>query len=354
MGFKRFRSLLSSKDAILHYTGFCQIRNSIVSARHDKDTNISVRIAVDIMNYINVYRSNVHAKIYRLMTSMLISGIIPVCIFDGVPDKEKYNTINKRTSKRIAKIDEINKLKDKMSEKQKHGEDTTLIEQCINDKSKKIFKITNELINSVKALLKAIHVPFFTAAGEADYLCAKMYHANVIDGALSDDIDFLAFGIGRIFYINPSEKKGIFEWNLNTILSKLSLSFDQFLNLCMLFESSYHHPKIIISKSTEIYDMFVKLDYSITKMVTKYSICSKKYTDSINEIMTHINNSHNIFSTRWKSEILPDKKIQIRTLFEFTKFIKNRPLEFKISDKNKLIHEFNIINHQVKKTIFSL
>ncbi|KAI5797743.1 hypothetical protein EDC01DRAFT_744163 [Geopyxis carbonaria] len=59
-------------------------------------------------------------------------------------------------------------------------------------------QLTPALVRLCKKLLKLAGVPFHTAPGEAEAECALLQREGVVDAVLSEDVDTLMFGAGRV------------------------------------------------------------------------------------------------------------------------------------------------------------
>jgi flap endonuclease-1 len=60
-----------------------------------------------------------------------------------------------------------------------------------------------------------------------------------VDGVYTDDMDILTFGSPKIIKNLISLKNKPQEINLNTILDKLNLSYNEFIDFCILLGCDY-------------------------------------------------------------------------------------------------------------------
>lgn len=220
-------------------------------------------LAIDVLNYMNKYRSNIISGFFLLIMNMYNTGIIPICVFDGkqkdyvFKDQDIYNKKRKYKKKKERLENEIDACKDE-----------TKMKKLLKLKEKKLFKIKNDDVKELKELFDNLNVYYCTASSEADLLIAKMYHENIIDGAITLDSDFLAFGIGRVINYHSSHDMVVFE--ITNILDKLKIDFVQFVDYCLMFESEYFSPKIY-GKGIEIFNNFKKNDFSYIKTFSDLS-----------------------------------------------------------------------------------
>jgi flap endonuclease-1 len=173
-------------------------------------------------------------QIFRLRQN----GLHPVYVFDGAPPPEKIKTLNQRKER---KEEMKNSLAALEKEKESINDDDKLkiINIEIAKMKKKIIYITKENINELKEMFQLLEIPYVQAEGEADDLLGKMYKEKKIDLVMSDDMDMLTSGSYRVirnFFITSSR---VNYYDLNIILNKLNLTFDQWLDFCVLCGCDY-------------------------------------------------------------------------------------------------------------------
>jgi hypothetical protein len=360
MGISKLRKLIGNHVGIvLHKSdnnddnGFTGVRTSILKERKRKNITEAkpVKIAVDMMNYINAFRSNVLTGIGRLMIKILTAGIIPVCVFDGKYGDLKHKSVEKKRFKRKKYANEIEKLTDEIkkidsSSSFDSNTEKSIINSKINKKKKQCFRVTNDLISEVKELLKLLKIPYITAQGEADCMCAYLYHHNYVDGALSDDLDFLVFGIKRVFFINPSMFEYVCEWNLNLIMRKLNMNYINFVNFCLLFNSDYIEPKIN-TDAKKVYDVYMEKKYNYSDTLIKFSsIFKTNNIDAIEKFMIIKDKVFNFYLSEWNREsvqITSMTRFNIKNIYDVEKVLNEVRNIVKISS-SRLIDLILIIN----------
>jgi flap endonuclease-1 len=100
-------------------------------------------------------------------------------------------------------------------------------------------------------------VPYIVAVEEADSEIAKLCENGYVDIVSSDDMDILTFGSPKIVRNLFSTRLPINEINQKELLNKLNLTYEQFVELCILFGSDYNeHIKNI--KTNDIYNIYIK------------------------------------------------------------------------------------------------
>ena len=224
----------------------------------------------------------------RLTVTLLKNGILPVYVFDGKPPKEKDELLKERKEKRDELI-LMNKVLKKVIEIRDHGrvdpvtgavteikgvgEMKGAIQEYVENGVKKPYKdgilsgdewemaikasvdevksyqerverkiihIRMEHINEAKKLLGLFGVPCIVAQSEAESLCAVLCKRGIVDATISEDMDVLATG-GCILLKNFSMEKGgrVTEVCLKGVLDGLEMTFDEFLDMCILCGCDY-------------------------------------------------------------------------------------------------------------------
>jgi flap endonuclease-1 len=173
---------------------------------------------------------------------LLKMNIIPIYVFDGKPPEFKFKVIqNRRDIKRRA----YEKLSEKLTEEEK-------IKYF-----KRTVSISKKQIDECKELLDLMGIPYVQAPQEADSQCAQLVKSGIAIGVLTEDMDILTFGASCIYRNLTSFKKDHIQINLNDILTNLNLTYEQFVELCILFGCDYNdHFKDI--DSTIIYNKYIK------------------------------------------------------------------------------------------------
>ncbi|XP_028987290.1 probable flap endonuclease 1 homolog [Betta splendens] len=169
-------------------------------------------IALDASIVLNQFRavtpklSPLKGLVYRILT-FLENGIKPVFVFDGKPPKEKSAVLKKRA-------------------KSKGFSNST---GTASSKTKDCIK-----------LLSLLGVPVIQAPGDAEALCARLVREGSVDAVASEDMDTLPFG-GTVLIrqLNAKKDSDITEYTLSKLLSKLDMTREQFVDLCILLGCDY-------------------------------------------------------------------------------------------------------------------
>lgn len=153
-------------------------------------------------------------------------NIKPIFVFDGDMPTFKSNTLEKRNN--IGNI-----------LKQKYDNATTDFER------KKYYymksKITDREIDDIITLINIFGYKIIFPPYEADCQLAYLQKQGLIDYVASDDMDLLVFGSGVLLKnFTVSNTKYITEINLKQVLVDLKISYDQFVEICMLMGCDYY------------------------------------------------------------------------------------------------------------------
>jgi len=164
--------------------------------------------------------THLHAMLYKTLT-MLEKGVKPVFVFDGKANNLKKKILDKR---------KFDKIKIQGNAK-KHEKDYSAF--------KASFKIETWMVDECKKLLTYMGIPFVQAIEEADSECAEMTINKTTDYANSEDLDLLTFGCTEMITTIKQNSKTIIKYNLENILEELDLSYEQFVDMCILFGCDY-------------------------------------------------------------------------------------------------------------------
>lgn len=171
----------------------------------------------------------------------LEKGIIPVYVFDGKPPQLKQKILEVRRQIRKKAIE-------KLSDVQNETDKIKYLKRCV--------LITKEQTEQCRELLDLMGIPYINAPEEADSELSNLCKNNMVYAVLTEDMDILTFGSPRIIRNLTSNKKTPIEIELNTVLDKLKLNYEQFVELCILFGCDYC-PTLADIKPSVIYNTYV-------------------------------------------------------------------------------------------------
>jgi flap endonuclease-1 len=199
------------------------------------------KVAIDtsIFLYRFKYKANrLIPKFFEQINRLRVNNITPIYIFDGPPPEEKKEVIIHRKNKLKEKKENMDKL-------QKEIDETTDLEQKNKLKSQlykldnKIISVTKEDIQQVKYLFDLLNIKYIQSDGEADLLCSKLCSTDVVDFVISEDMDLLTSGTKLLLRDFNIYNNRATLYNLNEILSKLELSYEKWVELCIMLGCDY-------------------------------------------------------------------------------------------------------------------
>jgi flap endonuclease-1 len=180
-------------------------------------------------------------------------GVEPYFIFDGTPPKAKEKVLSDRSdqrkkqkdrleeiSKELSKYPNVNRVSEFIdSDDEAEPEEITKVKKLLSEErkiQKNLLIITKKHSLEVMEYLKTLGIAFLQAKGEAEKECAYLQRTGQVDYILTEDTDSLAFGGSNIIF----SKNGNYELcDLNLVLSGLGISFESFIDLCILCGCDY-------------------------------------------------------------------------------------------------------------------
>lgn len=319
MGIKRMNKFLENKNLIkIHNNLNDMIRNNKQTEYQVFNTrNKCYRIAVDTMLYAHKFKYSYNDIIYGFINQIinfLNNRILPIYIIDGLAPSEKSDLIKTRNEKKNRLDNKIEQLKDEMLSElndTKRNELNTKIKNLTRTN----IKINKTDINNIIQLFKHLNIPYIRANGEADALIGLLYENKSIDSCLSEDMDILVFGCKKMVKFN---KKKIYEYNLDHILNKLNITFDQYIDMCIYFGCDYLQPFAKVDPNT----IYENIYYKTISDFIKNNLISENYKKYI----SNFNKAKLVFINSKKNENSSYINFQIKyniSWNELSVFLKN-------------------------------
>ena len=183
--------------------------------------------------------SHLSGLIYR-NANLLEAGIRPVYVFDGEPNPLKREVIESRQeARRQARIEWEQALREGDIERAR-------------TKAQQTSRLSDEIVENSKQLLKALGIPFVDALGEGEAQAAHMAKRGDVWAAASQDFDSLLFGspyLVRNLTVTGRRKlprKRVYVEvepelvSLETILDTLGLTITQLVDVGILVGTDYN------------------------------------------------------------------------------------------------------------------
>ena len=161
---------------------------------------------------------------------MLEAGIKPVYVFDGKPPTMKGGELAKRKDKRDEAEAALAKAKEAGDQEE------------IEKMSKRTVRVTRQQSQEVMQLARLMGLPVFEAPCEAEASCAALCKAGLVYAAASEDMDTLCFACPKLAMnlMSPaSQGKPILEFDYEKILTELDMTWEQFIDVCILCGCDY-------------------------------------------------------------------------------------------------------------------
>jgi len=173
--------------------------------------------------------SHLQGMFYRTIR-MLNNGLKPVFVFDGKPPELKSGELARRKKNKEKAVEELENATDE-------GDKET-----IKKLNKRTVRVTPEMNEEAKKLLRLMGVPVIEAPCEAEAQCAALNKAGKVFAIGSEDMDTLTCGgevLLRHLTYSEARKEPILEIHLDKLLKGLELTMDQFIDLCILLGCDY-------------------------------------------------------------------------------------------------------------------
>jgi flap endonuclease-1 len=196
-------------------------------------------IGIDILGFL--YRAKSRGMYPIVYVAHLIAmcrrlEIEPIIIFDGKPPSEKQSTLEQRTALRA----ESNIKKTAIL--QTSNPDVSMVKELQKLELNSTY-FTSEERDQVKQFLYSCGVLSLNASGEADNTLAYFSRKGWISAVISSDFDLLPRGVELLIVPTsdglPNENSGWKQYTLSNILQLSDMSYNQFVEMCVLMGSDY-------------------------------------------------------------------------------------------------------------------
>ena len=171
--------------------------------------------------------SHIIGLFYKIMNYISLN-IDLIFIFDGKPPINKQECINERKEKIRKNIEKAN--------------------ECDNEEDKKkllksAIRITPEMINDTKYLLKLMGISYIHPNGEAEAYASELCRIGYVDYVLTEDMDTMGYGCPRVIrncVDRELKRKDIVSiFTYEQLINDLELTHDKFIEFCVLCGCDY-------------------------------------------------------------------------------------------------------------------
>ena len=219
--------------------------------------NKTIVIDTSIYMYKYAKTESIIEGMYRMIITLLHFEIKPIFIFDGKPPKEKYKLLDKRREKKKEAENNYNFLKNKLQNSGK-TDDVIKRDSRIQKYKSQFVKLQKRDIESVKYLISLFGIEYYTAAEEADSMCAAIVKSKKAWGCMSEDMDMFVYGCPYILRYASFINENIILYDYNKILHHLRMTQDSFVEMCILSGTDYNDGIDNIYKIYKMYNIYTK------------------------------------------------------------------------------------------------
>ena len=199
--------------------------------------NRSIAVDTSIFMYKFMYSHRFIDNFIQQLFHLKSFNIKPIYIFDGKPPEEKKEVLDSRKESKIKISNKILELEEKRSKLVDSNEIENINKEIQSIRKKQII-VTKSDVSNLKRLFDILNVDYIQANCEADLLCCELYKNNKVYACLSNDMDFLPSGAGRLLR-NYNLSNNLQLYDLQTILQDLELTYEQFVDFCILCGCDY-------------------------------------------------------------------------------------------------------------------
>ena len=235
-----------------------------------------ISVAIDISIFLNKFVKTAGAEKWIstfiiLLCTIKKNGLKPVCIFDGpnppiekkaeqdrrrseaakTAEKLAYGrSLLKKIEKNLPKELDEDTLEDVKTFIGKKRVDTTnyadvydvveALRENIARKTIQNLPILPIYTKMAKEIIEIMGFAWFQAKGEAEGLCADLCKKGLVDAALSEDTDLMAYGTPFLLSKLDISNETVRVVSHEAILESLELNHDEFLDMCILLECDYN------------------------------------------------------------------------------------------------------------------
>lgn len=228
--------------------------------------------------------SHLNGLFYRTI-SILEEGIIPIYVFDGKPPEQKSQELERRR-----------KIKEEAEKKLEHAKAEGIVEKSeLKKYAQMTIRLTNEMAEESKELLKAMGIPVVQAPSEGEAEAAYINSLGLSWASASQDYDSLLFGAKRLVRnltltgkkklpgkdVYVEIKPELIE--LDILLKKLGITREQLIDIGIIIGTDYN-PDGIKGYGAKTAYRLIKKYGSLEKAIEKGEILKSKISFNIEEI----------------------------------------------------------------------
>ena len=158
---------------------------------------------------------------------MLENGIRPVWVFDGKPPEMKRALLEQRKEKKQIAEEKLGLAMEQQDE------------EAIKKYAGQTVKISKQMLDDAKNLIRLLGLPVVEAPSEAEAQCTELAKQGVVYGVASEDMDCLTFGAPILLRGFNSKDDPVVQVDLKIALSEMDITMDEFIDICILCGCDY-------------------------------------------------------------------------------------------------------------------
>jgi 5'-3' exonuclease len=163
-----------------------------------------MRIGVDIHGFLYTWQDDLDT-FQEFLNEFAKHGHILTCVFDGEAAEEKKETLRLRRKRREQCALQAKAIQSFLDSKEGYELDEPSrihLQREVSLLQKAAWYITKEYRERIINYLQSNQLPYILAKGEADDVLVSLAHKKDIDIILSSDMDFVRFGVNRMWIPN--------------------------------------------------------------------------------------------------------------------------------------------------------
>lgn len=234
-------------------TGWIHWRASTAQTVPDWSTFRGKTIGIDILGFLYKAKAQ-HKSIFHYLTHLIISfkkyDITPLPIFDGKPPDEKKAALKARSALRASSDIRKKALEDDLTSLPLSDMQKDILTRELRGLELNTSYLTSEERDQAKQFFYACGILPLNATGEADNTLAYFAKRGTLAAVMSNDLDLLTRGVEVLLvpetYAMIGDSSGWIQYNLSSILETAELSYQQFVEMCVLMGCDYTvgHPSL--------------------------------------------------------------------------------------------------------------
>jgi len=195
------------------------------------------------------------------LQKLMIAGVTPVMIFDGVHPVKKAATQESRRKRYDDDAKAILDIRAEMASDILNKADLNRLRQLMS----RTFGMSRSNLNVLREVMTGIGIPILEATDESEKLCSMLAIEGYVEAVLSADTDNLAYGCPLLIF-EPTDSSarfaGFTSIQIRDVLAGLQLSYASFKDLCIMLGCDYNSniPQIGTNRAYKLITKYGSID----------------------------------------------------------------------------------------------